>query len=283
MTWDVRYQEASLLTGRPWVNDGLSEAMRNSLVEIVRDSGERIRANTLKALKQRELVDNEGSPTQLGKTLALISMPLKEQCQRIGIGYEEKRSNGKERPELRALSIYQDEGWEGAACEGGTILTLMKAASFPALIRWNRSVWHPDSDPDGGAASFYFEAQLGEDNVMDIASEIMVATEDGIRNAFSKIYRGYITGQYFGLNAELLINLLEAIGRYRLKNLVLAISKDPYKYRKGWPDLTLVRDLEVRFVEVKTTDRLHASQLITIPHVANILGHELFSVLRLKK
>jgi hypothetical protein len=39
---------------------------------------------------------------------------------------------------------------------------------------------------------------------------------------------------------------------------------DAYAYRAGWPDITAIRDGEVLFREVKTTDKLHRSQLETI-------------------
>ena len=40
----------------------------------------------------------------------------------------------------------------------------------------------------------------------------------------------------------------------------------------GWPDLTLLRGTELKFVEVKTTDRLHGSQVDTYLNVAVPLG-----------
>jgi hypothetical protein len=35
---------------------------------------------------------------------------------------------------------------------------------------------------------------------------------------------------------------------------------DPYEYRRGWPDIVVVKPNIVRFYEVKTRDRLHDSQ-----------------------
>ncbi|WP_312779311.1 hypothetical protein, partial [Escherichia coli] len=46
---------------------------------------------------------------------------------------------------------------------------------------------------------------------------------------------------------------------------------DPYQYRSGWPDLTLVYENCIEFVEVKTTDNLHKTQLTTIPMILQIL------------
>ena len=45
----------------------------------------------------------------------------------------------------------------------------------------------------------------------------------------------------------------------------------PYEYRAGWPDLTVVGD-SLRFVEVKTTDLLHESQIRFAKELALPLG-----------
>jgi len=60
------------------------------------------------------------------------------------------------------------------------------------------------------------------------------------------------------------------------------LAEDPYTYRNGWPDLTLIKDKEVFFIEVKTTDKLHESQLITIPEMRSILPFK-FSVCKVVK
>ena len=48
------------------------------------------------------------------------------------------------------------------------------------------------------------------------------------------------------------------------------ITSNGYTYGNGWPDLTLIKDNEVLFIEVKTTDKMHESQLITIPEMRSI-------------
>ncbi|WP_371264495.1 VRR-NUC domain-containing protein, partial [Salmonella enterica] len=55
-----------------------------------------------------------------------------------------------------------------------------------------------------------------------------------------------------------------------------------YQYRSGWPDLTLIRDKSIKFVEVKTTDNLHKSQLTTIPVILDVLPNTIV-VCRVKR
>ncbi len=70
------------------------------------------------------------------------------------------------------------------------------------------------------------------------------------------------------------LELFEHLGRERLHDIAEVFSRDPYEYRKGWPDLTLWRDGEVVFKEVKAPgDQLHASQRKTIRDVLVPLGY----------
>jgi len=71
-----------------------------------------------------------------------------------------------------------------------------------------------------------------------------------------------------------------AISRQQLAKITSKLLEAPYKYRKGWPDLTLVRNRVVEFVEVKTTDKLHTSQLETISAMQPVLDSK-FSVVRI--
>jgi len=47
--------------------------------------------------------------------------------------------------------------------------------------------------------------------------------------------------------------------------------EDPYTYRSGWPDLTMVRDGSLLWAEIKTSDRLHMSQIVTLSRMKDLL------------
>jgi hypothetical protein len=81
------------------------------------------------------------------------------------------------------------------------------------------------------------------------------------------MYAGLMVYQEFlptssALEADLLVDI----------GSVSVFFSDPYAYAKGWPYLTLVEVGEVRFIEVKTTDRLHISQIITIGKMKRAAG-----------
>lgn len=50
-------------------------------------------------------------------------------------------------------------------------------------------------------------------------------------------------------------------------SLVLA---DYDTYYRGWPDIVVMDRLNSRFIEVKTTDRFHLSQIRTVPKLQRI-------------
>jgi hypothetical protein len=79
--------------------------------------------------------------------------------------------------------------------------------------------------------------------------------------------------------AQLFVNKLS---RKVLVFVADRLFEAPYKYRKGWPDLTLINNEEVRFVEVKTTDRLHQSQIQTFKQFSPLIPAR-FEVLKLTK
>ena len=66
-------------------------------------------------------------------------------------------------------------------------------------------------------------------------------------------------------------SLFAAIRAERLAQITAAIMENPYSYRAGWPDLTMVNGSDMLWVEIKTTDRLHMSQIMTIFRMKSLL------------
>jgi hypothetical protein len=68
----------------------------------------------------------------------LIGKPLSEQCKALGIPLQTITLGSWSKPESAALRYYEKKGWEGFDCEGGAVLTLIKAACLDTLARLNR-------------------------------------------------------------------------------------------------------------------------------------------------
>ncbi|MGJ7523334.1 VRR-NUC domain-containing protein [Variovorax sp. LT1P1] len=74
------------------------------------------------------------------------------------------------------------------------------------------------------------------------------------------------------LEPWMFLGLFRAAGVDLLHRIATKFSQDPYEYRRGWPDLTLWRGNELRFIEVKAPgDRIQPSQRKVIEEFAGPL------------
>jgi hypothetical protein len=119
----------------------------------------------------------------------------------------------------------------------------------------------------------YFEAQvtINREHRSEIAHAISLADTSTVVRNFKRIYATDVCEYYPGISAELIEQLHIAIFP-KLPAIFQRFSADAYCYRAGWPDLTAVRAGEVRFREVKTSDKLHESQFETIREVLLACG-----------
>ncbi len=162
------------------------------------------------------------------------------------------------RPELIALSTYKDRGYEGTWCEGGTLKLLMKAASFQVLVENNLFSCRTD------ACRRCFEAQcvLLPSMHGHILAATRNATQSEIEHNSTEILNDTIVQDFYPrVSVPDILRLWIALGRDRLASIACIFISNPYDYGAGWPDLTLTRKGDIRFIEVKTTDSLHESQI----------------------
>jgi hypothetical protein len=172
--------------------------------------------------------------------------------------------------EEAALDHYRAQGWAGAAAEGGLILTLLKAASFERLDPRNANTFVEALY----AQNVAFEVDRFEASALLHA--VARATPDQVARNWAIIAAtaGETPAYYPRVRWEHVEGLLIALGVERLAGIARAFAAAPYDLRAGWPDLTLWRGREVRFVEVKGPgDQLHASQLRLISTVLKPLGY----------
>lgn len=180
------------------------------------------------------------------------------------------------RPEQIVLSIYRDRGYEGTWCEGGTLKLLMKAACFQILVENNLFSCRED------ARRRFFEAQcvLLPSMHGNILAAIRNATQSEVEHNSTEILNDIIVRDFYPrVSVPDILRLWFALGRDRLASIARIFVSNPYDYGAGWPDLTLTRKGDIRFVEVKTTDSLHTSQLRIVNDFAVPLGLK-FSVVQ---
>ena len=173
--------------------------------------------------------------------------------------------------ETGALEHYRSIGWDGAASEGGLILTLIKAASFEAL--------------DARNSDTFVEAFYAQNVAFDqdrFAPERLIATvSNATRRQIERNWRviaasaGNSPAYYPNVREHPVTSLFDALGPDRLAEIATVFATAPYDLRAGWPDLTLWQDGKVKFVEVKgPSDSFHASQARLISKLLLPLGFE---------
>jgi len=180
-------------------------------------------------------------------------------------------SDGWTTVELGALDYYRSIGWDGAASEGGLILTLIKAASFEAL--------------DARNSDTFVEALYAQNVAFDqdrFAPERLIATVlNATRRQIERNWKiiaasaGHSPAYHPNVREHHVTSLFDALGPDRLAEIATVFATAPYDLRAGWPDLTLWQDGKVKFVEVKgPSDSFHASQARLISKLLLPLGFE---------
>ena len=185
-------------------------------------------------------------------------MPLDEQCLELGLPLRKVEVETFHAPERQALDLAKKEGWIGTSYEGTTILTLLKAVLFPTLVcmlRRQLPLWN-EGEIESLAARGYFEgfaSRLTSSEARMLAEGVFCATEETIRLGFDHCKNASLELAIAtpDLTPELILSLYKALGANTLCELVRLIQAEPHKYRKGWPDLTLIRDGVVAFAEIK--------------------------------
>ena len=183
------------------------------------------------------------------------------------------------KPEPALLKHFENMGYVGSHIEGYTFQTVLKALMLDKLAELNTFNSRDD------ACTRYLEAQLTilKEKVTELISSIRKTSRSKfLKNVKEILKQPFIQREYPGLTEKCCIAIFDAVDTEVFIRVANKFAEEPYTYRAGWPDLTLVKGKEVQFIEVKTTDKLHSSQLTTIPVLMQILPYK-FSVYRVRK
>lgn len=258
----------------------LSKSMRRTLLDLLRSPSPKVSTTTQSALRVRGLVGDNLNLTESGFQIAVSLAALEEQCRALSLPLSKitlvETTDG---PERMAFSHFRSLGYDGAYCEGGMILILIRAAALDYLASVN------DFSSRQDACTRFTEAQLHihADEIDAICDHIEHSDVTSVRHCFREIYKNLMVQEaYPGLTEKAVAMAFEAIGAQLLSRIARTLASDPYKFRSGWPDLTLVTPArEMLWCEVKTSDRLHLSQIATISRFRGLLPGQLM-VLRVE-
>lgn len=161
-------------------------------------------------------------------------------------------------PEELVLAYLKPKVIDCSWCEGGSINLLIKARALDILTKLN--LFHDRED----AISRYLEAQFTilNEHKKDILTSIQDISFSKLKQNISEISANkFIREFYPNVTEKFLLSLSANVDLNFISKIAELFFNDPYKYRAGWPDITIIRNNNISFVEVKTTDLLHESQL----------------------
>ena len=162
------------------------------------------------------------------------------------------------KPEHAALEFFLQRGYLGTCCEGGPLLLLLQSMIFKFLVKIN--IFQDRTD----AIRRFLNAQLTihKDKKRQIISSIIQANRNETIDNFREIYADPIVkDRYKGVSEDVVMGLYDSLGLNLLSEILRRLMTDPYSYRAGLPDLTIVKDDHFTLIMVKTTGALHESQL----------------------
>ncbi len=185
--------------------------------------------------------------------------------------------------EEAVLDKFRLDGWRGYSGEGGLILNLIKAMSFNRLSPRNRATYIEALYAQNVAFAedlFAPEAMLAQvaaanRRMVEANFDVMVSRQnliiqyEGISSTSSTSMLDYFPG----LERWMFVELLEVAGNMLMHSIARTFATAPYNFRRGWPDITMWRGGELRFVEVKAPgDKLRDSQKTIVTEFAKPLG-----------
>jgi len=206
---------------------------------------------------------------------------LEDQCQLIGweLSTLGATKTGKKSWSFEGVdSLHPEEvvaravvaaGGDCSWCEGGSINLLLKAATLPVLVRRNAF------DDRQDAIRRFLEAQLtilSEFGAELIDCSVAIPPAELQSNILEICVDSFIQDSYPRVRADFVCRLAEAMPVELRARMLKTYLLKPYDCRAGWPDLTVLGSEGLSFVEVKTTDRFHESQLRFADEVAAALG-----------
>ncbi len=258
----------------------ISQAQKKILVQLVREvESKPIPKNTFLLLLEKGLVTQDYTLTRKGFLKATEFVSLDEQCKLLELPLKKLKVDSFQQPEITALNFLLNQEFVGTYCEGGSILIVLKALALDTLASLNTFNSRED------ACTRFLEAQLQilKEYKSIILNQIhRTDVHSFIKNFAEIISYSSIQEAYPSLTIDFAKKFISALDRKVLVSIADKFFEDPYQYRKGWPDLTLTNGKQIQFIEVKTTDKLHISQIVILNEFRALIPYE-FSVLKLMK
>ena len=260
----------------------LSKTMKEGLKNIIEEK-ENTQLKTISALRKRNLLkETDNNLTEQGRVLAISLLSLDMQCEILDLDLARISpcDNNQKKIEISVLDYYKKKGYFGFYIEGHLIFEIIKVFIMCTL--------YPKSIPffhliDELRIKFLGSVILSTDFSEPFYNEIIHTIETADENQFIEYFKinNSIQRQsiFKRLAGEMNIGLQEPFPEYDIKEVLLfmrvfkrenfrkifeKLNKNMTEF-SGWPDLLIFNDSEYILVEVKKSDKLIPSQIITLP------------------
>jgi len=260
-------------------NNKLSKKESDYLLHIfTSDADDIANEKASRKLKSIDFLDSENNLTFIGKINAIRLLSLEEQCNILGI---QKKCLNKEtyiHPEYAVIDHFERSGWLGRHCEGDIIFDLISCSLINILDPLFKKAFGT-TDKFKSYIPYINPFKTYTDEVIhETLAFTLTLTPETVKKTFSK-YPEYFSFKQWIVNPQKvsstdlkkyvkydinhLCSYLHGIGNNDLTRLADLCLNEKIP-RKGWPDLILVHNQTYRFIEVKSKDKLHLSQIITL-------------------
>ncbi len=260
--------------------------------------------NIKKALISKGWLDENNNLTKMGWLIAASSCPLKEQCRILNIPYNKirlKRKNKK--PEFDVLNHFFDNGWKGCFSEGGIIFILLECIWYDTLKKYlikeqKKYSMFKDADykevENYVKVSYLYNAKcyLHVIRNFDIKVELLNdITNSNINNILEKYYimkksntPYWFPYDYHYIDSYLIERLysLSEIEQLLMFADIHLTGFNGFIESTGFHDLFLTDGKTMKFIEVKTSDKLQTNQIYQSDILSNKCGYNV-EVLKVKR
>ena len=241
-----------------------------------------ISKSTINALISRGIVGEDLGLSFTGKTIAIRSMSLAKQCDELNLELSTLNWSKNGKPEIFALNHFSDLGCIGSYCEFSSIKIIIKSLCLKALARAALLAYDFEDGIEFVRETYYIFkfTKQDEESISNIYNELRNISKNEFIENFKVIYSHKINQEYSpGITEEFASSMFDNVSR-DLFIKICELIRSHESYYNGWPDLTLISNGVLKLVEIKTTDKLHDSQIKTIPMLTEKLGIDV-SVLKL--
>lgn len=216
----------------------------------------------------------------------LVGWPVDEQCKFLGIPYQKLKAKwdghgfhkfnwycehkkGWVYAEDYVLNRYIADGWQGVNCEGRFIHTILKLLTQNELSGyWTLDYFYLSESAHWSDENLRHHQKRLQESIPNLQA----STEKDLIERFEYCknpqpvrneYGCLISCFHHATNwpTDLIVDAYRALGKEVLLEILRLLMTGGEKRRYGWPDLTIVKNGKIKFVEVKTTDRLGKNQI----------------------